>query len=339
MPGAAKQVCKTLVATETAETAERNLKISAIPATLRSATIQNRRFPHHVICGENPLYVIIFTNEVGIMLTDTHCHLYLEQFAGDIDDVIRRATEAGVEKMLVPGMDLETSRQAVKLAETYSSIFAAVGYHPTDMQKFSAKDFDEICELAKHPKVAAIGEIGLDYYWVKEADKRMEQRRNLLPHLELANKVNKPVILHLREESDAEIGEATNDLFNTLELWYEKITSLKPRPGVFHSFNGNLESAKRAMGMNFLIGITGPVTYKKNESQREIVRQLPLDRILIETDSPFQTPVPYRGKRNEPANVALIADKIAEVHQATRDTITEATTKNANRLFRWETHT
>lgn len=272
------------------------------------------------------------------MLTDTHCHLYLEQFAGDIEDVIQRAIETGVEKMLVPGMDLETSRQAVQLAETHPSIFAAVGYHPTDMQKFSAEDFDEICRLAEHPKVVAIGEIGLDYYWVKETEKRMEQRKNLIPHLELANKVNKPVILHLREENDAETGDATNDLFNILAPWLENLNALKSRPGVFHSFNGNLESAKRAMGMNFFIGITGPVTYKKNDSQRELVKQLPLERILIETDSPFQTPVPYRGKRNEPANVALIADKIAEVHQTTREALAKATTANAERLFRWEAH-
>lgn len=273
------------------------------------------------------------------MLTDTHCHLYLEQFAGDIDDVIRRATEAGVKKMLVPGMDLETSRQAVLLAETYPNIFAAVGYHPTEMQKFNVEDFDEICKLAEHPKVVAIGEIGLDYYWVKENEKQMQQRKNLLPHLELANTVNKPIILHLREENDAEAGDATNDLFDILEPWHENLSALKSRPGVFHSFNGNLESAKRAMNMNFFIGITGPVTYKKNDSQRGLVRQLPLDRILLETDSPFQTPVPFRGKRNEPANAALVADKIAEVHQMTRETIAEATTKNADRLFRWESHT
>ncbi len=270
------------------------------------------------------------------MLTDTHCHLYLEQFAGDIDDVIRRATEAGVEKMLVPGMDLETSRQAVQLAETYPSIFAAVGYHPTDMQKFSAEDFDEICRLAERPKVVAIGEIGLDYYWVKETEKRMEQRQNLLPHLELADKVNKPVILHLREDNDAESGNATNDLLDILEPWHKTLTALKSHPGVFHSFNGNLESAQRAMDMNFFIGVTGSVTYKKNESQRELVGKLPLDRILIETDSPFQTPVPHRGKRNEPANVTLIADKIAEIHRTTREAIAHATTSNANRLFGWE---
>ncbi|HQV93062.1 MAG TPA: TatD family hydrolase [Anaerolineales bacterium] len=272
------------------------------------------------------------------MLTDTHCHLYLEQFAGDIDDVIQRAIDAGIEKMLVPGMDLETSYEAVRLAETYSNIFAAVGFHPTDMQKFNTKSFDEICRLAEHPKVIAIGEIGLDYYWVKETEKRMEQRQNLLPHLELANKVNKPIILHLREENDAETGDATTDLFNILKPWCEKLDALKSRPGVFHSFNGNLESAKRAMGMNFFIGIAGPVTYRKNETQRELVRQLPLDRILIETDSPFQTPVPHRGKHNEPANVGLIADKIAEVHRTSREAVASITTANANRLFRWEAH-
>ncbi|MBV6451142.1 MAG: D-aminoacyl-tRNA deacylase [Anaerolineales bacterium] len=273
------------------------------------------------------------------MLTDTHCHLYLDQFAGDIDDVIQRATKAGVEKMLVPGMDLETSYEAVRLAEKYPQIFAAVGFHPTEIQKFNMQDFDKLCELAQHPKVIAIGEIGLDYYWVKETERQTAQRHNLLPHLELANKVNKPVILHLREENDAEAGEATNDLLDILKRWHKKLAALKTKPGVFHSFNGNLESATRAMDMNFFIGITGPITYKKNDAQRELVAQLPLDRILIETDSPLQTPVPHRGKRNEPANVTLIADKIAEVHRTTRETVAQATTANANRLFGWETTT
>lgn len=269
------------------------------------------------------------------MLTDTHCHLYLEQFAGDIDEVIQRAAEAGVKKMLVPGMDLETSYEVVRLAETYPNVYAAVGFHPTETEKMSPANMEHLAKLATHPKVVAIGEIGLDYYWVKEADKRMKQRQHLLPHLELANKVNKPVILHLREENDAETGDATNDLLTILEPWHEKLT----QPGVFHSFNGNLDSAKHAIGMNFFIGITGPITYKKNDAQRELVRQLPLDRILIETDSPFQTPVPYRGKRNEPANVGLIADKIAEIHRTTSETIADVTTANANRLFGWEAHT
>lgn len=274
------------------------------------------------------------------MLTDTHCHLYLEQFAGDIDDVIQRATEAGVEKMLVPGMDLETSYEAARLAETYSNVFAAVGFHPTETDKMNDKSFAELTKLAQHPKVVAIGEIGIDHYWVEENDRRVLQKQNMEPHLELAAEVKKPVILHLREENDATTGSATDDLFELLEHWHKKLIQINnPRqfkPGVFHSFNGDLESAKRAMKMNFFIGITGPVTYKKNDSHRELVRQLPPDQILIETDSPFQTPIPHRGKRNEPANVSLIADKIAEVHRTTRETIANATTANANRLFGWE---
>ncbi len=274
------------------------------------------------------------------MLTDTHCHLYLEQFAGDIHKVIQRATDAGVEKMLVPGMDLESSYAAVKLAETYPNVFAAVGFHPTETEKIMPQSFERLEELAFHPRVVAIGEIGLDYYWVKEIDRRMVQRHNLIPHLTLAIKVNKPVVLHLREENDAETGDATNDLFEILEARHEELIQnnhpLRFKPGVFHSFNGNLDSAKRALELNYFIGITGPVTFKKNDAQRDLARQLPLGRILIETDSPFQTPIPHRGKRNEPANVGLIADKIAEIHRITREAVAQATTANANRLFAWE---
>ncbi len=269
------------------------------------------------------------------MFTDTHCHLYLEQFAGDVDAVIRRADEAGVKRFVVPGMDLETSQQAIALAEKYEGVFAAVGYHPTDIEKMTVVDFDKLSRLASHPKVVAIGEIGLDYYWVEEPDRRAMQRERLLPHLELADKLNKPIILHLREEHDAESGEASKDLFGILGAWQNSIAD-KSKAGVFHSFNGNLRAAQRAIEMNFFIGITGPVTYKKNDSQREFVKQLPLDRILIETDSPFQTPHPHRGTRNEPSYVALVADKIAEVHRTTREAIAEATTANANRLFGWE---
>jgi TatD DNase family protein len=277
------------------------------------------------------------------MLTDTHCHLYLEQFAGDIDAVIRRATEAGVEKMLAPGMDLKTSNDAARLAETHPNIFAAVGFHPTEIEKMNDKSFAELSKLAEHPKVVAIGEIGLDYYWVKEDDRQRLQRQKLKLQLDLAAAVNKPVILHLREGNDAETGAATNNLFELLAAWHNDLIQmnhpLQYKSGVFHSFNGNLESATHAMDMNFFIGFTGSVTYKKNDAQRELVGQLPLDRILIETDSPFQTPVPHRGQQNEPANVGLIADKIAEVHRTTREVIADATTVNASRLFGWEAHT
>ncbi len=274
------------------------------------------------------------------MLTDTHCHLDLDKFADDRDAVIQRAVNAGVKRMLVPGLDLDSSRAAIQLAEKHEHIYAAVGFHPTDIEKLTPESFDELRKLAEHPKVVAIGEIGLDYYWVKEPDKRLEQREKLPLQLQLAGAVDKPIIIHLREENDAEHGEATDDLFEILQTWFERLVYMNHpialNPGVFHSFNGNLESATRAMKMNYHIGITGPVTYKKNESQRELVKQIPLNRILIETDSPFLTPVPHRGKPNEPAFVAHIADKIAELHNTSREQVAKITAENANRLFGWE---
>lgn len=281
-----------------------------------------------------------FHKRSQIMLTDTHCHLYLDKFDEDRDAVIRRAVDAGIEKILVPGLDVESSYAAVRLAESHKSIFAAVGFHPTEVDKMTPESVDELCELAEHRKVVAIGEIGLDYYWVKEPEKRHAQYQKLLPQLELAIVVNKPIIIHLREENDAENGDATKDIFEILKSWHEKLLVLNHplyfNPGVFHSFNGNLESAQRAMDMNYHIGITGPVTYKNAESQRELVKQLPLDRILIETDSPFLTPVPHRGRRNEPVFVGHIADKIAELHHTSREQVAKITTENANRLFGWE---
>jgi TatD DNase family protein len=274
------------------------------------------------------------------MLTDTHCHLDLDKFEGDRDAVIQRATEAGVERMLVPGLDLESSYAAVRLAELHKNIFAAVGYHPTDVAKITPTSYESLHELAEHPKVRAIGEIGLDYYWMKETGGRLLQRYHLNPQLNLATDVNKPVIIHLREENDAESGEATEDIFDMLRTWRERLQILNHplyfQPGVFHSFNGNLESAQRAIEMNFFIGITGSVTHKKNDAQRDMIKHIPLNQLLIETDSPFQTPIPHRGKRNEPANVRYVADKIAEVHQTTREIVANITTTNANRLFGWE---
>jgi TatD DNase family protein len=277
------------------------------------------------------------------MFTDTHCHMDLNKFDADRELVLQRAMEAGVGRMLVPGLDLDSSRAAVDLAESHPGIRAAVGFHPTDIGKLTPAAMNDLHELANRPCVAAIGEIGLDYYWVESPEKRLEQRQKLPLQLELAGEVNKPIILHLREQDDAECGEATKDLFDILELWQTGLRQaghpLSASPGVFHSFNGNLESAQRAIEMNYYIGITGPVTYRKADSQRELVSRLPLDRMLIETDSPFQTPHPHRGSRNEPANVVFIADKIAELHHTSREQVAKITSQNASRLFGWEADT
>lgn len=282
-------------------------------------------------------YVIIFTIFVRIMLTDTHCHLDFHKFDEDRDSVIQRARASGIERILIPGLDLDSSRSAIELAETQPHIYAAVGFHPTDLEKFSEKAFDEVQELVKHPKVVAIGEIGIDYYWVKEEEKRAFQREILKRQLTFAQTVNKPVVIHMREESDAWFGQASVDLLEILTEWQGSLQNhpLAEKPGVLHSFNGDLQTAQKAMALNFYIGVTGPVTYKNAEEKRQIIRQLPLERLLIETDAPFLTPVPHRGKRNEPAFVAYIADKIAEIHMTTREQVAEMTSLNAARLFGW----
>lgn len=269
-------------------------------------------------------------------LTDTHCHLDYHKFDSDREEVIRRANASGLIRLLVPGLQHRSSKAAVKLAEKYPSVYAAVGFHPTDLEEFNPQTFAEVKELAHHPKVAAIGEIGIDYYWVKEKDKREVQREVLKQQLEFAKEINKPVILHMREENDAWFGEASADLLNILEAWVKTLSgSLKEKPGVLHSFNGTLETAQKGLDLNFYIGVTGPVTYKNADKKREIIAQLPIDKLLIETDSPFLSPVPVREKRNEPSYILHIADKIAEIYSKSPAEIAALTTANAERLFAW----
>jgi len=294
------------------------------------------------------------------MLTDTHCHLDFNKFDPDRDAVIRRAIKAGITRMLIPALELESSLAAIKLAESHPNLYAAIGFHPTDLDKWNESSIENLRGLilphastlpsvagrrptpspaGKGSKIVAIGEIGLDYYWVKEPDKRAQQGEILKQQLRLAQEVNKPVVIHMREENDAWFGQASIDLLEILGKWHNELRAgnhpLAEKPGVLHSYNGNLETAQRAISLNFHIGITGPVTYKNAEEKRQIIRQLPLERLLIETDSPFLTPVPQRGKRNEPAFVAYIADKIAEIHMTTREQVAEITTMNAARLFGW----
>ena len=273
------------------------------------------------------------------MLTDTHCHLDFNKFDDDREIVIRRAMEVGIERILIPGLDLESSQAAIKLAETHPGIYAAVGFHPTDLDKFSEQAFEEIKRLVTHEKVVAVGEVGIDYYWIKEREERAFQVQILQRQLDFAASANKPVIIHMREEEDAWFGQASIDLLQTLQEWHKVLITenhpLAEKPGVLHSFNGNLDTAEKAISHNFYIGVTGPVTYKNAEEKRQIIRRLPLERLLIETDSPFLTPVPHRGQRNEPAFVAYIADKIAEIHMTTREQVAEITATNAARLFGW----
>ncbi len=289
------------------------------------------------------------------MLTDTHCHLDFNKFDEDRAAVLQRALDTGLTRILIPGLDWDSSLAAIRLASSHPALFAAVGFHPTEAEKWDESSFGKLKTLfiepggllpgiqqptpGLHKKIVAIGEIGLDYYWVKEPEKQAYQREILKQQLQLAAEVNKPVIIHMREQADAWFGNASIDLIEILSEWQGTLKSqnnpLAEAPGVLHSFNGNLETARKALELNFFIGVTGPVTYKNADEKRQIIRQLPLERLLIETDSPFLTPVPMRGKRNEPAFVMYIADKIAEIHMTTREQVAQITTANAARLFGW----
>ena len=290
------------------------------------------------------------------MLTDTHCHLDFNKFDADRDAVIQRAVDVGVTRMLIPALDYESSLSVVRLAESHPNLFSAVGFHPTDVEKMQRDSIENLRRLIlPHPasstraaspkvtrrgnKVIAIGEIGLDYYWVKEPAKRAFQHNTLRGQLKLAEEVNKPVIVHMREENDEWFGQASIDLLEILTEWHQELVTQKhplaEKPGVLHSYNGNLETARKALDLNFYIGVTGPITYKNAEKKRNIIKQLPITKLLIETDAPFLTPVPHRGQRNEPAFVKAIADKIAEVHMTTLEQVAEITTNNARNLFGW----
>jgi TatD DNase family protein len=280
-------------------------------------------------------------------LTDTHCHLDLEQFDADRETVLERAAAAGVTRMLVPGLDMESSRGAVELALSDSKVFAAVGVHPNEAGKWEDGTAEDLKALAiprpnpsprgRGAKVVAIGEIGLDYYW--KAAPRGVQQRVLREQLNLAKELSLPVVVHMREENDAADGDCSRDLLKILEQWVASLSAaldpLVERPGVLHSFSGSLDPAERAIELGFCIGVTGPITFKNADARRRIVRQLPLSKLLIETDAPYLAPMPHRGKRNEPAFVRYIADKIAEVHGITPEEAAAVTSGNAERLFGW----
>jgi TatD DNase family protein len=288
------------------------------------------------------------------MLTDTHCHLDLENLDRDRAAVLERAALAGVAHILIPGLSLPSSRSVIKLAESHPILSAAVGVHPTEAATWNESSLDELTALASGSsgafgssvpsapsdasKIVAIGEIGLDYYW-NSASQDL-QKLILGEQLNLAARVGLPVILHMREARDALNDQCAVDLLQILETWIAGLhlrkSPLAERPGVLHSFSGSLETASRALGLGFYIGVTGPVTFKNAHAREEIVAALPLDRILLETDAPFQAPIPYRGKRNEPSYVRLIADKIGLLHSRNFEEVAAATSENAGKLFAWK---
>ncbi|HYO89953.1 MAG TPA: TatD family hydrolase [Candidatus Limnocylindrales bacterium] len=264
------------------------------------------------------------TDAPGIDLIDSHCHLNFDAFDDDRELVVSRARDAGVHRLILPAVDLLSSREGAALAHQYTGVYAAAGIHPNSSAEAIDSHWAELDELVSSGSFVAVGEIGLDYHW--DTSPREAQFRALHAQLELAARHNLPVIIHNREASD--------DVIAVLETWAAVLTGdLATRPGVLHSFSASPEIAARALAAGFYLGFTGPVTYKTADELRRIAMDAPLDRILIETDSPFLTPTPYRGKRNEPAYVRLVAERIAALRGLTLAELAATTTANTERLF------
>ena len=252
------------------------------------------------------------------MLFDTHAHYDDESFDADRDAVLTALPEQGVGLILNPGCDVESSRKAVRYAAAYPHVYAAVGIHPENCGGCTAGDLDAIRALAQLPKTVAIGEIGLDYYWAENPPRDFQQQV-LRQQLALARELALPVTIHDREAHA-----------DTLAI----VREFPGVTGVFHCFSGSPEMARELLKMGWYLGFDGPVTYKNARRAPEVAAVTPLDRMLIETDSPYMTPVPYRGRRNDSGYVHLVAEKLAEWKGVTPEEMARVTTENGKRLFR-----
>ncbi|WP_297987269.1 TatD family hydrolase [Anoxybacillus sp.] len=252
------------------------------------------------------------------MLFDTHAHLNATQFNEDVEQVIERARAEGVSHIVVVGFDRPTIERAMELAEQYSFIYAAVGWHPVDAIHMTDDDLMMIEQLAAHPKVVALGEMGLDYYW--DQSPKEVQKEVFRKQIRLAKKVKLPIIIHNRD--------ATADIVHILRE--EQAAEVG---GVMHCFTGSVEVAHQCIDMNFYISFGGPVTFKNAKKPKEVAKEISLDRLLIETDCPYLTPHPFRGKRNEPSYVKYVAEAIAELKGVSFDEVAQKTSDNAKRLF------
>lgn len=250
-------------------------------------------------------------------MIDSHAHLNDDAFAGDLEEVIERAREAGVHHIINVGYDLESSRYGIELAEEYEGLWAVVGLHPHSAKNWTTASKDELVEMAKHPKVLAIGETGLDFHY--DNSPREDQRAVFRQQLALAREVDLPVVIHSRDAAQ-----------ETLEI-------IKEYPDVsclLHCYSGSFEMSEEYAKLDCYFSFGGPITFKNAKRLREVVVRMPLERVLIETDCPYLTPHPYRGKRNEPGHLLLIAERLAEIHGRSLNEIVSITEENTRRFFR-----
>lgn len=267
------------------------------------------------------------TNEIAEMdesadaieLVDTHTHLNDAKFADDEADAVARARAAGVTRLINMGDTLESSAQAIVLAHAYDGLYAGIGIHPEEARPLTAADDEQLTAWAQDERVVCIGEIGLDYYWVKDEPTRDLQRRIFIHQLDLARQLHLPVCIHDRD--------AHADTLAILKKEGQGI------PAVLHCYSGSVEMAREFLKLGCYLGVDGPLTFKNAAKTVKVVREIPLDRLLVETDAPYMAPVPMRGRRNEPAFVRFVAEKVAEVRGLTLADIARQTTANACAVY------
>lgn len=247
-------------------------------------------------------------------MIDIHCHIEPDEFC-NVDGILKKCKNEGVEKIIVSGYNLKSCTEAVELANKYDMIYATIGYLPEVLQDKDNNSLEELEKLIQNPKVVGIGEIGLDYYWFK--DNKEEQKELFINQIILAQKYNKPIVIHCRE--------AIQDCYDVLKEYNVK--------SVMHCYSGSLEMAKRFTELGVYISIGGVSTFKNSKNIKEVIKEIPLSYIVLETDSPYLTPEPFRGKKNYPYFVPIIAENIAKIKEISVKEVENTTTNNANRLF------
>ena len=251
-------------------------------------------------------------------LVDVHAHILDACFENDLDEVVKRADDSGVRKIICSAYDLSSSQKAVEIANKYEKVYATVGIHPENLEGVNfGTDKNKLCQLAENKKVVAIGEIGLDYHFTSE--NKDLQKEIFEKQIQLANELNLPIVVHSRDA-----------MGDTIEL----LKKNKPKKeSLMHCYSGSIESAKILINLGFAFSFGGVVTFKNAKNVVEVVKNLPMDKILLETDCHYMTPVPFRGQRNEPKNVVYVADEIARIKGLNIEEVAKITTENAKRIF------
>ena len=284
------------------------------------------------------------------MLIDTHAHLDFPDFASDLEDVLRRANDAGVTRIITIGTSLESSRRAIELAEKHPAVFAAIGVHPTSVEEREDDVITPLRELAKNPRVVAIGETGLDYHRLPSEQVAKEEQVQVMSALRTetdeeieaqirdgAFKSKQASLFQQQLDLAAELG--LNVVIHQRDAWEDTLKIMAPYAGkvrgVFHCFGGSLDQANEVLNLDQLVSFTGIVTFKNGAAVREVAAQIPLWKFMVETDCPYLAPVPFRGKRSEPAHTRIMAETIAAARKISLDELAEATTETAEKFFQF----